>query len=57
MIQLIQEVMNKMDKFESSRPGSIAFTHLEEAVMWLQVMTNRIPLKQEENKVEPVSAV
>jgi len=32
-------------KEETSRPGSISFTKLEEAILWLQVMVNQVPLK------------
>jgi hypothetical protein len=45
MIGKISEVMGNMDKFQDSRSGSIAFTKLEEAMMWLQVMVHNVPLK------------
>jgi hypothetical protein len=45
MLSRISEIMALMDTFEDSRPGSMAFTKLEEAMMWLQVMAHNIPLK------------
>jgi hypothetical protein len=57
MIAQIQSVIDTVDMFEASRPGSIAFTKLEEAILWIQVLIQAIPLKKEhqedETKVEP----
>lgn len=58
IVNKISEVMAIMDAFQDSRPGSIAFTKLEEAIMWLQVMTHNVALKPyvDEKSVENVSA-
>lgn len=58
IINKISEVMGIMDNFQDSRPGSLAFTKLEEAIMWLQVMTHNAPLKPkcEENIVSSAIA-
>lgn len=58
MVEKIESVLQMIEKFEHSRPGSIAFTKLEEGIMWLNVMTHHIPLKTEvsENKEENVAA-
>ena len=45
MVNKVSEVMAIMEMFESSRAGSIAFTHLEEGLMWLQVLAHNVPLK------------
>lgn len=57
IISKISEVMGIMDNFQDSRPGSLAFTKLEEAIMWLQVMAHNAPLKpkSEENNIESVN--
>lgn len=57
IISKISEVMAIMDNFQDSRPGSLAFTKLEEAIMWLQVMAHNAPLKPkpEENNIENVN--
>jgi hypothetical protein len=49
MVKKISEVMDIMDRFENSRPGSLAFTHLEEGLMWLNVMANNVALKNTGN--------
>lgn len=58
MVNKISEVMGIMDMFQDSRPGSLAFTHLEEGMMWLQVLAHNVPLKEkvEEKKDEIVDA-
>lgn len=58
MVQQVESVLKMIDKFEPSRPGSIAFQKLEEAIMWLNVMTHHIPLKADvtETKEEVVDA-
>lgn len=52
MINKVHEIMGLMDRFQDSRSGSISFTKLEEAMMWLQVMTHSVPLKEVNNIVE-----
>lgn len=42
---LVEKIFQVIDRFETSRPGSIGFTKLEEAVLWLQVMAQQVPLK------------
>lgn len=46
MIGHIQNAMDIIDLFEPSRPGGLAFTKLEEAIMWMQVLINNIALKK-----------
>jgi hypothetical protein len=50
----VENIFKVIDKYETSRPGSIGFTKLEEAVLWLQVMIQQVPLKgnQSDQKVE-----
>lgn len=54
----INEILNVVDEFEPSRPGSMVITKCEEAVMWCQSMMSNIPLRQknvnplDENKSE-----
>jgi hypothetical protein len=50
MIKNISEVMGIMDQFQDSRSGSIAFTKLEEAIMWLQVMVHNVPFKEKNDE-------
>ena len=45
MIKHIEEVMKIMDCYVPSRPGNKAFDHLEDAILWLQVMCQSIELK------------
>ncbi len=45
IVQRIDGVMEIIRSFEESRPGSIAFTKLEEAIMWLNVMVHHVPQK------------
>lgn len=52
MINKISQIMADMDKFEDSRSGSLSFTKLEEAMMWLQVMAHNVPLKPLEQDVQ-----
>lgn len=53
MISKITEVMGIMEIFDLSRPGSIAFTKLEESIMWLQVLCHTIPFKPKDDEFEP----
>ncbi len=43
----VNEILNIVDLYESSRPGSMVVTKLEEAVMWAQSMMSNIPLRKE----------
>lgn len=52
MVGKVSEIMGIMDMFEDSRPGSLAFTHFEEGMMWLQVLTHNIQLKKREEAKE-----
>lgn len=45
IMSLVERIFNIIDHYETSRPGSLGFTKLEEAVLWLQVMINQVPLK------------
>lgn len=45
MMNRISEVMAIMNNFEDSRPGEKAFTHLEEGLMWLQLLCHNVQLK------------
>jgi hypothetical protein len=53
IVQNIENVFKIIDRYQNSRPGSIAFTKLEEAILWLQVMVHNIPVK--ENVAEPLA--
>ena len=53
----LQEVMNHVeaifkviDKYETCKPGMLGITKLEEAILWLQVMIQKVPLKSEDPK-------
>lgn len=43
----IEDIFKVMDLYEISRPGSIAYQKLEEALLWLQVMTTHIAFREE----------
>jgi hypothetical protein len=45
MVDQINLIMGFIDLYEPNRPGSIAITKLEEAVMWSQVMVNNASLR------------
>ena len=62
VIQNIESVMRIMDLYEQSRPGSIAYQKLEEAILWLQVMTANVQFKTPvltpaSEEVKPVEGV
>jgi len=44
----VEDSMHIIGLYEQSRPGSIAFTKLEEAILWAQVMIGQINLKKDE---------
>ena len=50
IMSLVEQIFQVIDRYETSRPGSLGFTKLEEAVLWLQVMVNQVPLKAVEVK-------
>jgi hypothetical protein len=52
----IESIFKIIDQYETSRPGSLGFTKLEEAILWLQVMVQQVPLKEkpEENKTDGI---
>jgi hypothetical protein len=43
----INEILNIVDLFEPSRPGSMVITKCEEAVHWCQTMMSNVPLRKE----------
>ncbi len=45
-------IINRINEFVPCRPGSIAITRLEEAVLWANVMLSSSPLKVDELKNE-----
>ena len=47
VVMHINEILNIVDMFEPSRPGSMVITKCEEAVMWCQSMMSNIPLRME----------
>jgi hypothetical protein len=49
-IKHVDAAMKVIESYEASRPGSLSFTKLEEAILWAQVMVNQIPLKVVEEK-------
>lgn len=51
----INEILNIVDLFEPSRPGSMVITKCEEAVMWCQSMMSNIPLRKEINNTADVN--
>lgn len=58
----VNELIQIVDGFESSRQGSLAVTKLEEFVMWFQMMVTNVPKRTEkvndigENKGEIIDA-
>lgn len=54
MCSYIEKVMIFIETYESSRPGSHAFTKLEEAILWLQVMVNNVDIKKKEEVKIPL---
>jgi hypothetical protein len=46
IISDIENVFTVIRKFEDNRAGAIAFTKLEEAIMWLNVMVNHFEVKE-----------
>lgn len=42
----IENAMKMVLEHEESRPGSMVFTKLEEAMLWANVLLSQIPLKQ-----------
>ena len=52
----VEEVFAVINQFQESRPGSIAYERLEEAIMWLNVMCHNIALKVKPVDGELISA-
>lgn len=50
----VEGIFKVIDKYETSKPAAISITKLEEAILWLQVMVQKVPLvkKSDENKEE-----
>lgn len=46
VMKRIEDVMAIVDRYEISRPGSMAFTKLEEAILWIQVLVSNVSLKE-----------
>lgn len=42
----VDQLLNLIETFEPSRPGSIAFTKFEEGLMWAQVMISHSKKKE-----------
>lgn len=43
--RLVEAAMAIVDKYEMAKPGSMAFTKLEEAILWSQVLITHCNLK------------
>lgn len=46
--QNVEAAMKVLDRYENSRPGSMAFTKLEEAMLWAQVLVMNVKPKPTE---------
>lgn len=49
IMQCVEGIFKVLDRYEPSRPSSLGFTKLEEAVLWFQVMIQQVPLRTEKN--------
>lgn len=45
MLSAAEKLFQIIDRYEPSRPGSLAFTKLEEMILWAQVMVQQVPVK------------
>lgn len=45
-----EAAMKVIDKYDQSRPSSMCFTKLEEAILWANVMVAQVNLRKEEEK-------
>lgn len=53
-VSAVQKAFEVIDEYEGSRVSGLAFTKLEEAILWAQVMVGQTNLKaKEEVKVIP----
>ncbi len=50
----VENAMKMVLEHEDSRPGSMVFTKLEEAMLWANVLLSQIPLKQNHVAEDPV---
>lgn len=52
----IDGLMQIVDSYEVSRPGSMVFTKLEEAILWMNVLVTNVPLKNKEvcSEIKPL---
>jgi hypothetical protein len=48
--QNVEAAMKVLDRYETSRPGSMAFTKLEEAMLWVQVLVMNVKPKAKETE-------
>ncbi len=54
----VENAMKVIDRYEPSRPGSLSFTKLEEAMLWIQVMIMNSGHKKENTPpIEKVALV
>ena len=44
---LVEKAIEFIDRYEVSRPSSMTFTKLEEAILWAQVMIMNVKIKDE----------
>lgn len=51
-IELMKKAMEIINLYEDSRPGNFAFTKLEEAILWTQVLVGQVPLLKKEDAIE-----
>lgn len=49
----VENAMKMVLEHEDSRPGSMVFTKLEEAMLWANVLLSQIPLKPKVEGQEP----
>lgn len=47
IVKVIESAMNLIDQYVLSRPVQKVFDHLEDAILWSQVLVNTIPMKSE----------
>jgi hypothetical protein len=52
IIKLLQSAMTLVDEFQPSRPAHKVFDHIEDAILWTNVLCDLIPLKPKENAQE-----
>ena len=47
----VENIFKVIERYDASRPGQLGFTKLEEAILWLQVMAQQVPLKEKKDEV------